>query len=276
MKLPMIASVIAMRWFSVVALRLPLINSPVMLVIAVSLVVGLLMVLVFRAVSDQKAIRVAKDQLKAHLLAVRLFQDQLTVVMQSYGRILRGTARYIRLAFKPLLFVILPITLLIVQLDRYLGWMPLQHAQPFLVRVRAVSPDALNEVSLELPKEMALSAPAVHLPADSEVVWRVVAEINGTYNINVAAAGETFSKQVVVSQDLARISPTRRRDRFWERLFTSGEPALPTNGPIQSIEVAYPPRNIDLVIFESNWIIVFFVLSILAGFVFKSILGIEI
>ena len=118
----------------------------------------------FGYTSDQKAIRIAKDQLKAHLLAVRLFRDQLPVVMRSYGRILRGTGRYLRLAFMPLLYVIIPITLLIVQLDRYFGWMPLQPAQPFLLTVRVEDPDALNEASLELPPELSSSAPAVHVP----------------------------------------------------------------------------------------------------------------
>src|SRR5580765_2564469 len=76
-------------------------NNPTLLVIVISVVIGLLMVIVFRYTSDQKAIHVAKEQLKAHLLAVRLFQDQLSAVLREYGRILRGTARYIRLAFGP-------------------------------------------------------------------------------------------------------------------------------------------------------------------------------
>src|SRR5580704_18563189 len=95
--------------------------SPLSIVIVVSLVVGLVMVVLFGYTSDQKAIGIAKDQLKAHLLAVRLYRDQLHVVMGSYGKVLRGTGRYLKLAFKPLLYVIVPITLMIVWLDRSLG-----------------------------------------------------------------------------------------------------------------------------------------------------------
>ena len=73
------------------------------------------MVVVFRYTSNQKAIRVAKDHLKAHLLAVRLFQDQLQVVLISYWRILRSTGSYLRLAFMPLLYVSVPLILLMVQ-----------------------------------------------------------------------------------------------------------------------------------------------------------------
>ena len=258
------------------ALGLYRINSPVVIVVFVSVLSGLLLVVVFRYTSDQEAIHIAKDQLKAHLLAVRLFQDQLPVVLSSYGRILRGTGRYLRLAFRPLLYVVLPLTLLIVQLDRYLGFVPLQPGQSFLVKVHAASADALNALSLQLPPEMTTTAPAVHVPADNEAVWRIVAGKDGDYDINVGIAGQTFSKRAVVSSGLPRISPIRIRGRFWERMFASGEPALPENCPIQSIAVSYSARDIYFAGLDWNWIWLFFVLSLVAGFLFKSVLGIEI
>src|SRR6266849_9781350 len=96
------------------AFKLFLFTNPLAIVVVFSIVIGLLMIVLFGYTSNQKAIKLAKDQLKAHLLAVRLFQDQLHVVMSSYGRILRCTGHYLRLAFKPLLFVVLPLTFLIV------------------------------------------------------------------------------------------------------------------------------------------------------------------
>ncbi|PYV65739.1 MAG: hypothetical protein DMG95_00915, partial [Acidobacteria bacterium] len=96
-------------------------HAPLMLVLLLSIVIGLLMVVVFRYTSDQKAIRVAKDHLKAHLLAVQLFQDQLQVVLISYWRIIRSTGNYLRLAFMPVLYVSIPLIFLMVQVDRYLG-----------------------------------------------------------------------------------------------------------------------------------------------------------
>ncbi len=251
-------------------------NSPAALVIVISVVIGLLMVIVFRYTSDQKAIHVAKEQLKAHLLAVRLFQDQLSAVLREYGRILRGTARYIRLAFGPLLIVSIPMIFFMVQVDRYLGWTPMPHAQSFLVTVRTTTADGVNDVSLQLPSELTTTAPAVHVPADREVVWRVVPEKDGKYEIQVVASGQTFSKNVVVSGDVDRVSPIRIRGHFWERLFSSGEQELPANSPVESIAVTYPSRDINFFGYEANWILAFFVLSLVAGFIFKEVLGIEI
>src|ERR1700690_167796 len=184
-------------------------ETPLLLVLAISVLIGLLMVIIFRYTSDQKAIGRAKDRLKAHLLAVRLFQDQLPVVMRAYGKILRGTGSYLRLAFTPFLIAILPITFLIVQLDRYFGWMPLETAQTFLVEAQVDDPAALNEASLQLPPELSGSAPAVHIPKENRVAWRVLAGRQGQYDIQIAVAGQTVSKQVTVAPGLARISPVR-------------------------------------------------------------------
>ena len=98
------------------------VNSPAMLVLLASIVIGLILVLVFGYASDQKAIHQTKDRLKAHLLALRLFQDQIPVVIRCYGRILLAITRYLRLALWPVLLTALPLALVIAQLDRYLGF----------------------------------------------------------------------------------------------------------------------------------------------------------
>jgi hypothetical protein len=252
------------------------VNVPALIVLGISLVIGFVMVVVFRYTSDQKAIHVAKDHLKAHLLALRLFQDQIPVVLRSYGRIMLATGRYLHLAFMPLLFVIVPLTFLMVQLDRYLGSTPLEAGQQFLVSARAADAAALNEASLQLPAGLVTTASAVHIPAENEIVWRVVSAQDGNYEVNVQSADQTFSKRVVVGSGLPRLSAVRLRGKFWERFLYSAEPALPDNHRIEAIAVQYPAREIAFAGFEWNWIWLFFVLSLAAGFVFKSILGIEI
>lgn len=251
-------------------------DLPLGIVIVISLVIGLSMVVVFRYTSDQKAIRLAKDQLKAHLLAVRLFQDQLPVVLTSYVRIIRGTGRYLRLAFKPLLLVVVPLIVLIVQLDRYLGLAPVQAGQSFLVKVHTANSDVLDAVSLALPPGVKATAPPVHIPSDNEVIWRLSAQGGGLYDLGIAVNEQTVSKRVVVSSELARLSPVRLRGRLWERFFVSGEAAVPESIPIQSIAVNYPDRTINFAWMEWNWVWLFFVLSLIAGFFFKTVLRIEI
>jgi uncharacterized membrane protein (DUF106 family) len=257
--------------------------SPLLIVVVLSVVIGLLMIVLFGYTSDQKAIGIAKDQLKAHLLAVRLYRDQLHVVMGSYGKVLRGTGRYLKLAFKPLLYVIIPITLMIVWLDRSLGLTAIQTNTPFLLTAHisdphGKDPQALDGVTIDLPPEITASAPPVHVAADNEVVWRLVASQDGSYDVKIVAAGQTVTKSVRVTSQLAQLSPERWRDHFWQRFFSSGESALPQNSTVESIVVDYPERNISLGVagYEMNWIWLFFILSMIAGFIFKELLGIEV
>lgn len=274
---------------AVASFGLSLLTSPLAIVIVLSLVVGLVMVVLFGYTSDQKAIGIAKDQLKAHLLAVRLYRDQIPVVMGSYGKILRGTGRYLKLAFMPLLYVIIPITLLMVQIDRYLGQTPLPANVPFLLTARlagqtsnvhAAEPstgsDALNDVTLELPPEITMTAPPVHIAAENEIVWRLAGAKDGKYEVKIAAAGHTVEKAVCVGSDLPRISTIRLRGQFWNRMLSSAESALPENSPIESISINYPDRDIDIAGYGMNWIWLFFILSMIAGFIFKELLGIKI
>ena len=275
---------IASHAAAIAAFNLSLLTSPLAIVIVASLIVGLAMVVLFGYTSDQKAIGIAKDQLKAHLLAVRLYRDQIPVVMGSYGKILRGTGRYLKLAFKPLLYVIIPITLLMVQIDRYLGATPIPPNVPFLLSVRLAAPfagqttgnDALNDVTLDLPPEIAMTAPPVHVPSTNEIIWRLTSPKEGKYEVKIAAAGQTAAKIVCVGSDLPRISIVRLRGHFWERMFSSAEPALPENSPIDSISINYPDRNVEIAGYGMNWIWLFFILSMVAGFIFKELLGIKI
>jgi len=251
-------------------------HAPLMLVFLLSIAIGLLMVVVFRYTSDQKAIRVAKDHLKAHLLAVQLFQDQLQVVLISYWRIIRSTGNYLRLAFMPVLYVSIPLIFLMVQVDRYLGYSPIALGQSFLVKARLVDSNALDQASLRLPSGLSLMAPAVHVPAENEIVWRVVPQEPGKGDLQIDVGSDSLLKSLEVSGGIKRISPTRLKDKWWERMFVSGEDALPSNSPVQSISINYPERTIAFAWLEWNWIWLFFVLSLIFGFLFKTILRIEI
>jgi hypothetical protein len=250
--------------------------NPLWLVLGVSVIVGLLMVLVFRYTSDQKAIGRAKDTLKAHLLAVRLFQDQLPVVVRAYGKILSGTGSYLRLTFTPVLIAILPMTLLIVQLDRYLGWVPVQPMQSFLLEAQANTDESLEQMQLHLPDGLVSSAPPVHIAKEKLVVWRLEARQTGEYDVELEASGQTVNKHIVVSSAMERVSPVKLRGSFWQRVLSSAEPALPESSVVQSISIDYPERNIPFLGIKWNWIVLFFVVSLVSGFIFKSALGIQI
>jgi hypothetical protein len=80
----------------------------------------------------------------------------------------------------------------------------------------------------------------------------------------------------VVSNNLAHLSECRLRGHLWQRLIECAEPALPANAPVRLLAVAYPARDMDLGPWTTNWLVIYFVVSLASAVLFKFILGIEI
>jgi len=236
---------------------------------------GVVMLVAYRFTSNQPAIRRAKDRMQAHVLAVRLFQDQLGVVLHSYGRILGATLGYLRLSLVPLLVMFVPLALLLVQLDARFAYRPPRVGEPLLLRVQVARPELVEGVSFGLPDSVALTAPLLRDAVEKEVIARIESRAPGVWTIGVDLAGSRYTKQMIVSDHLENISTARVGPGFVDRLLHPVEDPLPAAAPIVAIALDYPERRITLGRFGLNWIVVFFVLSLVAGLVMKRPLRAE-
>ena len=251
-------------------------SRPIVPLALLSALTGILLLLVYRFASDQKAIRRSKDKLEAHLLEVRLFQEQLRAVLRAYPRLFLGILNYLRHSLRPLLIMAIPLLILLVQLEGFFGWTPNRVGNDFLVKAKVTDSAALDQVELRVPQGLAVTAPPLHIAEENEVDWRVAAEQPGEYSLAVLIQGATFSKAVNVSNQMVRLSPERLRGNWFERVLHPGEAQLPRNGPLASIEVQYPSRNFYLWGYALNWLLVFLALSLIVGFALKGVFGVQI
>ena len=245
----------------------------------ISLVIGLVMVIVFGYTSDQKAIHVAKDRLKAHLLAVRLFQDQIPVVLRSYGRIV--LAHRALSATRVQAFAVCDCAHDASDCAaRSLSGLRFRLAtgQSFLVKARMDNPDALNEASLQLPDGLATDrACGTRASGERSCLAGRRREERRLRRSTFKSSRPDFLEAGGCRLRLAATfvdPPARTILGAHFRLRRS--PLCPRTASLKSIDVQYPDRNIAFAGIEWNWIWLFFVLSLVAGFLFKSILGIEI
>jgi hypothetical protein len=255
--------------------------SPWIPLFLLSVLAGVLMLVVFRFTSDQAAIRRVKDRMQAHLLEVRLFSDQLSVVLRAYGRILRWTLAYLGHALVPLAVMTVPLALILIQMDFRFGHQPLHPRNSFLLKILATGDASLESLSLSLPDGLAATAPALriaHAPDNrQEVNWRLEAQRPGEFLVYVTVAGKTFEKHVTVAEpgSTVRLSPARVRPDWFELLLESNEPPLPVDSPVHHILVVYPHRSILLGHWELHWLVPFFVFSLVAAFALKGVLRTE-
>jgi len=250
---------------------------PVM--IEISFLTGLLMLFIFRGTSNQDGIRTAKNRIKAHLLELRLYQDSLAQQLRSQGRILAANGRYIGYALKPMLVMIIPVVLILVQLNLWFGSRPLRVGEAALVKFKlsAGRVPLGTDLRLEAPAGLEIETPPLRIEDEGEIDWRVKARSEGVYALVFHSGGEAFTKSVSVGQTrMTKIAALKPGPGLLDQVFNPGEKPLPGNASIVSVEVAFPAQRMSLFGLGMHWLVAYFVLSIIFGFAFKGVFKVEI
>jgi uncharacterized membrane protein (DUF106 family) len=247
--------------------------------VIISFLTGLLMLVIFRYTSNQAGIKKVKNKIKAHLLELRLYKDNLGLSMKAQGNILLANLRYISHSFKPLLVMIVPVVLILIQMNFWFGYESLQPGEQTLLKVKLVegyNPLQTN-LTLEPDPEITIETPPLRIEEYDEINWRISSQKSGIYHVNVIIAGTKIIKTIATdTKPLSKLSPIKRRKKFVDELFYPVESPIPKDLPVKSIEVHYPANSMNLLGFNIHWLIAYFALSIIFGFSFKGIFKVEI
>jgi hypothetical protein len=253
---------------------------PIVSLVLVSLLVSILMLVVFKKTSNQAALLVIKRKIHAGIFEIRLFNDDLRAILRAQNEILRHNLTYVRLSLWPMLFLLPPFALVIAQLQFHYGYQGLRPGQRALLEVdlrQGVGNGARPQARLELPAGLRAETDEVWIPAQSQLVWRLVAERDGDYRLGLAIAGAApVTKTVRVTPRTVLLSPERVDSGFWSQLLNPAEPPLPSSSPARAIRISYPEREIEVLGLGMNWLIPFFALSIAFAFALRGVFKVTI
>ena len=244
-------------------------------VVVVSLLTAILMLVVFKHTSNQTALADVKRRIHAGLFEIRLFNDDLRAILRAQSEILRTNLTYLKLSLWPMVWILPPLVLVIAQLQFHYGYEGLRPGQSTLLEVDlkagAVQDGVRPAATLDLPDGLRAEGREVWVPAESQLAWRLAADAAGDYAVKVTVDGaESVSKTVRVTDRTVRLSPVRVDPSFLSQLIFPAEPALPTDGPVQAIHVAYEDRAVSVLGLGMHWMIPFFVLSIAFAFALRG------
>lgn len=253
--------------------------SPWVAMILVSFLTGLLMLFVFKWTSNQKGIQKVKNKIKAHLLELRLYKDSLSLSLRAQGNILRCNLRYIGYSAKPMLVMIIPLILILIQLNFWFGYESLSLGETSILKIKLKDNQNPLKTSVKIKSSSALVMDDYPLRIEEthEIDWRFYAKEAGIHQLSMTIDGETITKKISVAQKpLSKISPLKPDKAFFKQALYPTEPPINGRLPVQEIEVRYPAKNMNLFGWGIHWIIVYFVLSIIFGFAFKGVFKVEI
>lgn len=254
---------------------------PIVGLTVVSLAAAVGMLLVFRATSNQPAITAVKRRIHAGIFEIRLFNDDLRAMFSAQFEILRHNLTYLRLSLAPLVWMLVPLLLLIAQLQFYYGYDGFAPGQSAVVKVRlkeGASPASgtTPAIALEAPSGLRVETPLVWIPSEREAAWRIGMDQPGDYELKIALDGRSVTKQIRVSDRIGWRTPERLEAGFLNQVLYPAEAPIENDVPIEAIMVAYPEREISLLGVGTHWMIAFFVLSLVFAFALKSRFGVVI
>ncbi len=175
--------------------------------------------------------------------------------------------------------MIIPLVLILIQLNLWFGYQSLASGQEAVLKVKLKKDLSLLDAKIMIKTNSGLEVetPPLRIEESSEVNWRLRAKEAGIHDLKLILNGEEFVKKVAVAlKPLSKISPIKIHRNFFAGLFNPGEPPISENLPVSSVEINYPSKHMNLSGWRIHWIIVYFALSIIFGFSFKGLFRVEI
>ena len=208
---------------------------------ALSAIWGVLASLVFRRFTNRRAVRKAINHIYAHLLEIRLYSEEPSLVWRAQKALIVGNLRFLALIAPAVLAMAIPFALLYPQLDAIYGAAPLAVGHTATVTLSG------NTGTLEAPQGIRIETPPVKDSADREVSWRIraLAPTRGTLRVTLPD-GATILRTIASGE--RTLSPNRRSEA--------------------SVAIDYPRSDVSVAGLAFPWLVWFVVISALSATVF--------
>ena len=250
---------------------------PIWAMLVISCLSGVAMVWIFGKTSDQARIRQLREQIRGNLIGVRLFQRDVGVILRLQRRIFGDTLRYMRLALVPMVVLLVPVLLIMTQLNLRFAVSPLAPGEAAVVKAFVRDADILGAPArLEAGSGVSVETPAVRMPSAGEVAWRIRATAPGEHSLVVHVGSTSVETQLIAGESWGAV-PDRRTGRgVIDTLLYPGQPPIAGDHAIEAVEIGYTALDMRALGWPVHWLVAFFVLSIAFGYALKGPLGVEL
>lgn len=279
---------LATRFFDVLLTPLEWVG-PEFALLVVSGVFGVLALWAFKYVSWQRGIKATKDRIKGHLIEIRIYQDDLGVVLRAVGKVLLRNLQYLALNLGPFLPLAIPFTFVVAQMVVRYGFDPVPvHAELVSATDDAVAgegltlevrgePEAIRTLAIELPEGLVARTPLARIPDQGRAFQELAVATSGTFELRLRSARGDAVKSLVAGDAARPRALQPERVTGWATLLWPAEPSLDGTG-LERIAFVYPESDLGWLPGSGplGVILVFLVASMAVGFAALKPLGVQI
>lgn len=243
----------------------------------ISAVTGVFLLVIFKYTSNQRAIGKVRDDIKANMLALKLFKDSISVTLHAEARVFKGALLLLFHAIRPMLVMIIPVSLLLAQMSLW------YQSRPLLPGETAVMTVKLNDnaggrwptVNIGPTPVAEVTVGPVRVFSRRQICWEIKALENGKHRIALNVNRRQIEKELVIGDGFMRASSTRPAWNWANILMHPAEEPFAPDSIVQSVTIDYPDR-LSMTSGADWWLIYFFIASMVFAFVAKPFLKVRI
>ena len=247
-------------------------------VLVLSVVVGVLMLLLYKWSTDQERLVAARQVLTGRVYEMGLYQDHLGVLMKIQRDLALANLKYLRYTLPALAVIILPMILILAQLDARYGRRPFAPGETTLLKVALddASRDLIPTVHLTAPAGVAVETAPLLDRAAGVAVWRLRAATAGSHELGIRLGDRPpVTKTFHVGDGAPRFAAARQHESLLRLLLNPAEAPLPADSPVREISLDVPHRDLVYAGVHTSWLVALIVFSLLAGLAVKDVFGVK-
>lgn len=225
---------------------------------AISLMLGVIMLLAFKWVGDPNALGLSTKRMLAHMMEMRLFDKEPRLVFLSMARLLRWNGYFFVATLRPAIIATVPMILLFVQMEGYYGMRALEPGEDAVV-IAKIDPKLRDQLRLEARGE-GVSVETESVRSRDTLSWRVRAEREGVSQLVLTGfeGDAEVLKSIHVGGGPQQVS-MRRGSQAQDLLLHPSEAPIERAG-VDWIELHYPTTEVRMFGLDAHWLwwLVFF------------------
>lgn len=250
--------------------------SPVYGLCFIAVLSGILLLKIFGLVSNQKAIKKNRAKIKAYILEVVLYRDNMNISLNAILKMLKYNIVYMKYIIIPLIVMIIPFMFIFAQLNLRYSTQSLNKGEETIVTVKAEKESAFKEFSILVSDGLKVTTPALRIKEKDEIYWRIKALIMGKQIVKIIDnTSREYTLPVMVNTQRLKLPAVRYKNRL-KSLLNPGVKALDSKSAVKTIRIRYPEVTYKIFNLHLHWLIIFLIVSVFGGLAFKKFLGVEI
>lgn len=199
-------------------------KDPLIAIISISFVISLIVVIIYRLLTNQKEMKELKTELKDHQKKMKEHKNDTEKMMKLQKKAMQTNMKYMGKSMKPTLITFLPIILIFGWLNAHFAYEPLHPGVPFEVTAE-MEKGITGNVSLTfVPEGLEVISPNVSQIEDGKAKF----ELNGTegdYYITLQKGKEKQDVNIIITNErkYAPVEQSLKSDVF-DKAIISNKP----------------------------------------------------